>query len=150
MQLRMHNTSEATSQRAANSEGIPAQIFRYILGLHLPAAQRAAMDSDYLKRSIGGPLSDALVAMVVAQPEDSVQFLGEALLDYVRRAEDASKRSAYAAKLQIKLDDAQREEAAAAKVGKLVHLCSILAQRSADSLCELLPRHSGRVIQGSR
>jgi Dpy-30 motif len=81
------------------------------------------MDSDYLKRSIGGPLSDALVAMVVAQPEDSVQFLGEALLDYVRRAEDANKRQAYAAKLQIKLEDAQREEAAAAKVGKPHYIC---------------------------
>jgi Dpy-30 motif len=97
------------------------------------------MDSDYLKCSIGGPLSDALVAMVVAQPEDSVQFLGEALLDYVRRAEDASRRSAYAAKLQIKLEDAQREETAAAKVGKFVHLFSVWQSAPQTASCELPP-----------
>lgn len=45
----------------------------------------AAMDADFLKRTVGEPLSEALTSLVVAQPPDPIEFIGEALLDYIER-----------------------------------------------------------------
>lgn len=43
------------------------------------------MDADFLKRTIGKPLSEALASLVIAQPPDPIEFIGEALLDYIKR-----------------------------------------------------------------
>ena len=74
------------------------------------------MDAEYLKRVVGVPLSEALTAMVVAQPQDAVEFLGQALLDHVRRAEEAVKKEAYAAKLQLLLEEERLRAKEAAQV----------------------------------
>lgn len=47
----------------------------------------AAMDAEFLKRTVGEPLSDALTSLVVAQPADPIEFIGEALLDFIKRKE---------------------------------------------------------------
>lgn len=47
----------------------------------------AAMDAEFLKRTVGEPLSEALTSLVVAQPADPIEFVGEALLDYIKRRE---------------------------------------------------------------
>lgn len=51
----------------------------------------AAMDAEFLKRTVGEPLSDALTSLVVAQPADPIEFIGEALLDFINRKEAESK-----------------------------------------------------------
>lgn len=45
------------------------------------------MDADFLKRTVGKPLSEALASLVIAQPQDPIEFIGEALLDYIKRRE---------------------------------------------------------------
>lgn len=49
------------------------------------------MDADFLKRSVGEPLSEALASLVVTQPADPIEFIGEALLDYIKRREVEAK-----------------------------------------------------------
>ncbi|CAM9321950.1 unnamed protein product, partial [Phaeothamnion confervicola] len=57
------------------------------------------MDADYLKRTVGDPLSEALARMVVAQPTDAVGYIGDYLLNYVaqRKMEIRLKARAMAA-----------------------------------------------------
>lgn len=50
-----------------------------------------AMDTEFLKRTVGEPLSQALTLLVVAQPADPIEFIGEALLDYIKRREAETK-----------------------------------------------------------
>lgn len=76
------------------------------------------MDADFLKRTVGGPLSQSLTAMVIAQPEDPVEYLGKALLDHVRRVEESERKESYAALLQAKLEEHRKVEAVAAKVSR--------------------------------
>ncbi|CAN0429339.1 unnamed protein product, partial [Scytosiphon promiscuus] len=45
------------------------------------------MDADFLKRTVGEPLSAALTSLVVAQPTDPIEFIGDALLDFIKRKE---------------------------------------------------------------
>lgn len=52
------------------------------------ATATSAMDADFLKRTVGRPLSEALTSLVIAQPTDPIEFIGEALLDYIKRRED--------------------------------------------------------------
>lgn len=52
------------------------------------ATVTSAMDADFLKRTVGRPLSEALTSLVIAQPTDPIEFIGEALLDYIKRRED--------------------------------------------------------------
>lgn len=49
------------------------------------------MDAEFLKRTVGDPLSEALTSLVMEQPADPIEFIGEALLDYVRRREEEAK-----------------------------------------------------------
>lgn len=51
----------------------------------------AAMDAEFLKRTVGEPLSEALTSLVVAQPPDPIDFIGEALLDYIERRKADTK-----------------------------------------------------------
>lgn len=46
------------------------------------------MDAAYLRKHVQGALSQALLAMAIQQPEDSVEFVGQYLLEYVRRDEE--------------------------------------------------------------
>lgn len=50
-----------------------------------------AMDAGFLKRTVGKPLSEAMTSLVVTQPADPVEFIGEALLDFVKRQEAETK-----------------------------------------------------------
>lgn len=43
------------------------------------------MDAKYLTANVNGALSEALSAMVTAQPNDSIEFIGKYLLQYVER-----------------------------------------------------------------
>ena len=43
------------------------------------------MDAAYLHTHVRGVLTEALLAMAIHQPEDSVEFVGEYLLEFVRR-----------------------------------------------------------------
>lgn len=54
-------------------------------------AADSVMDAEFLKRTVGEPLSDALTALVVAQPADPIEFIGEALLDFIKRREAEAK-----------------------------------------------------------
>lgn len=54
-----------------------------------PASE--AMDADFLKRTVGNPLSEALTSLVMAQPADPIEFIGEALLAFVKRREEEER-----------------------------------------------------------
>ena len=41
------------------------------------------MDSEYLKETVGAALSEGLTAVALAQPSDTVEYLGQYLLKYV-------------------------------------------------------------------
>ena len=43
------------------------------------------MDAVYLRKHVQGALTEALLAMAVEQPEDSVEFVGNYLLELVQR-----------------------------------------------------------------
>jgi isopropylmalate/homocitrate/citramalate synthase len=43
------------------------------------------MDSQYLKQHINDALSEALSSMAVALPEDSVEYVGNFLIEYCER-----------------------------------------------------------------
>eukprot|EP00903_Cladosiphon_okamuranus_P011859 g11140.t1 len=79
------------------------------------------MDAEFLKRTVGEPLSDALTSLVVAQPSDPIEFIGEALLDFIKRKEAESKelaqkeREAGEAAILAKLHVEQQAEAAMSK-----------------------------------
>lgn len=55
------------------------------------ASSSAAMDADFLKHTVGNPLSEALTSLVVAQPADPIEYIGEALLEYIKRMEAETK-----------------------------------------------------------
>ena len=44
------------------------------------ASCKPTMDTEFLKKSVGGPLQAALTAMVVEQPKEPVEFIGAFLL----------------------------------------------------------------------
>lgn len=43
------------------------------------------MDSDYLKKTVGQPLTEALASLVDCQCHDSVEYIGYYLIHYVER-----------------------------------------------------------------
>jgi len=51
------------------------------------------MDAEFLKTSVGKALASAVTSMVIKQPEDAVEYLGNFLLDYVatQEKEEAKK-----------------------------------------------------------
>ena len=51
------------------------------------AKSGAGMDTEFLQRTVGEALSEALTMLVVAQPVDPVEFIGRSLLDYIKRRE---------------------------------------------------------------
>ncbi len=44
-------------------------------------------NAAYLKENVADALSDGLAATVAAQPDDPVEYLGNFLIDYVKRIE---------------------------------------------------------------
>eukprot|EP00636_Phaeomonas_parva_P000897 CAMPEP_0118863280 /NCGR_PEP_ID=MMETSP1163-20130328/8210_1 /TAXON_ID=124430 /ORGANISM="Phaeomonas parva, Strain CCMP2877" /LENGTH=518 /DNA_ID=CAMNT_0006797269 /DNA_START=66 /DNA_END=1622 /DNA_ORIENTATION=+ len=85
----------------------------------------SAHDSDYLKRTVGDALVQGMTKMVVAQPDDAVEFLGHFLLNYVKNkeaeVERLDRKAGEIAELEekIKTADAKAEaEAAAAAAAK--------------------------------
>lgn len=52
------------------------------------ASPAGGMDAEFLVRTVGDPLSEALTSLVIEQPADPIEFIGEALLDYVKRREE--------------------------------------------------------------
>jgi hypothetical protein len=43
------------------------------------------MDAAYLEKHVQSALTEALLAMAIQQPEDGVEFVGQYLLEFVRR-----------------------------------------------------------------
>ncbi|CAN0064085.1 unnamed protein product [Pylaiella littoralis] len=70
----------------------------------------AAMDAEFLKRTVGEPLSEALTSLVVAQPADPIEFIGEALLDYINRREAESNRTKHVSEVTRLLEMAQEQQ----------------------------------------
>lgn len=88
---------QATTETFLNSDK-PASV--QVLGFHSYSVQPCrimakiipgAMDAEFLKRTVGDPLSEALTSLVMEQPADPIEFIGEALLDYVKRREEEAK-----------------------------------------------------------
>ena len=78
------------------------------------------MDAQYLKKNVNSALSEALSSLVSVQPEDSVEYIGNFLLQYVERQNAAVEQLAIEAKIEtMAVADATRiEEAEAAAVQK--------------------------------
>jgi hypothetical protein len=53
------------------------------------------MDAAYLQKHVQNALSEALLAMAIHQPEDSVDFVGQYLIDYVARESAQVSRNGY-------------------------------------------------------
>jgi hypothetical protein len=50
-----------------------------------------ALDAIYLKENVGEALAQGLTAVLVAQPEDSVEYLGKWLIKFVESQEKQTK-----------------------------------------------------------
>ena len=74
-----------------------------------------AHDNEYLKASVGPALVQALTSMVVTQPPDAVDYLGNYLIAYVEREEGKAKQAARFKELDAAVEIIAAEEAAAAK-----------------------------------
>eukprot|EP00752_Nemacystus_decipiens_P007983 g7132.t1 len=96
----------------------------------------AAMDAEFLKRTVGEPLSDALTSLVVAQPADPIEFIGEAMLDFIKRKEAESKRNKHASEVARLLEMARQQEEVARKereVGEAAILAKLDVERQAEA-----------------
>lgn len=71
------------------------------------------MDAAYLEETVGPQLCEALTAMIVAQPVDCVQFVGQHLVDYVKSVEAAEEKLKYLAELDeaIRVQEERKKEA---------------------------------------
>lgn len=70
------------------------------------------MDAEYLKANVGDVLAAGLTAVVLDQPEDSVDYLGRWLLKYVENFDAAQTEKDESARLAV-LDQQAEEEAKA-------------------------------------
>ena len=61
------------------------------------------MDAQYLKKNVNSALSEALSSLVSVQPEDSVEYIGNFLLQYVERQNAAVEQLAIEAKIETML-----------------------------------------------
>lgn len=78
------------------------------------------MDAQYLKKNVNEALSEALSSLVAVQPEDSVEYIGNFLLQYVERKNTAVEQLAIEAKIETMAvaDAARLEEAEAVAIQK--------------------------------
>lgn len=93
------------------------------------------MDAEYLKQNVGDILANGLTAVVLNQPEDSVDFLGRWLLNFVqnkRSSEAAAKAEATQAEI-----DAKAAAAAKAKADAEAQAKAATEQAMADKIKEL-------------
>ena len=74
----------------------------------------SAHDADYLKATVGPALVQAMTSMVVTQPPDAVDYLGNYLLAYVEREEGKAKQAARFKELDVAVAELAEKEAAAA------------------------------------
>ena len=73
------------------------------------------MDAEYLKETVGAPLSDALATLVTVQPADAVDYIGKYLLAYVEREEGrAAQQALYDEYARVEKEEGEKEAAAAA------------------------------------
>mmetsp|Transcript_22428 Transcript_22428/g.29086 ORF Transcript_22428/g.29086 Transcript_22428/m.29086 type:complete len:114 (-) Transcript_22428:1381-1722(-) len=70
------------------------------------------MDSSFLKETVGAPLIEALTSMAVEQPSDSVEYIGNYLLNYVERKKKELKLEEAKAQVEELLQEAKQEEMA--------------------------------------
>ena len=52
------------------------------------------MDAEYLKTTVGDPLKQALTSLVVVQPPDAIEYIGNYLLEHVKKVEGEAARKA--------------------------------------------------------
>ena len=74
----------------------------------------SAHDADYLKATVGPALVQAMTSMVVTQPPDAVDYLGNYLLAYVEREEGKAKQAARFKELDVAVAELNQKEAEAA------------------------------------
>lgn len=72
------------------------------------------MDAEYLKKTVGPALTQAMTSMIVEQPRDAVEYVGNYLLAYVDREEGKEAQSEKYKKCELVFK--QQEAAEAAKV----------------------------------
>jgi hypothetical protein len=58
------------------------------------------MDVQYLQKNVNGALSEALTSLVIECPDDSIEYLGNYLLNYVERAKNADEQRTAEMKIQ--------------------------------------------------
>eukprot|EP00618_Florenciella_parvula_P001239 CAMPEP_0119498968 /NCGR_PEP_ID=MMETSP1344-20130328/21568_1 /TAXON_ID=236787 /ORGANISM="Florenciella parvula, Strain CCMP2471" /LENGTH=525 /DNA_ID=CAMNT_0007534913 /DNA_START=48 /DNA_END=1625 /DNA_ORIENTATION=- len=117
------------------------------------------MDSAYLKENVGPALTAAMTAMIVEQPKDSVEFVGNYLLAYVEREQgkkevaekfakaDAVAKAAAEAKEVAAAEAVAAAEEAAKPLPDQVELATELA--STTEVAELFPRLMELIKAGS-
>lgn len=68
------------------------------------------MDANYIRENVHGPLLEALLATVLANPDDKVEFLGKYLIDYVQRKhDDAAKEAVFKAAEELAIIERNHE-----------------------------------------
>jgi len=79
------------------------------------------MDAAYLQSSVGEPLKAALTSLVVVQPPDAIEYIGNYLLEHVKKVEGEAARKARFDFLDeaVAAQDAALAEAAAAEEARL-------------------------------
>lgn len=68
------------------------------------------MDADYLKNNLGDALVDGLSAVMLNAPEDSVDYLGKWLLNYVDSLDEADRVAAAKEEDKARIDKFEAEE----------------------------------------
>lgn len=72
---------------------------------------RNSMDSEYLKKSVGKCLVEALAEIVEQRPMDPIEFLAHYIYKYIENMEFSKKKSAYEKQVEEEEVQKDREEA---------------------------------------
>lgn len=68
------------------------------------------MDCEYLKKSVSPALEKGLAQIVVEQPKDPLEFLGDYLMEYVSKMEKEKKNQEYMKEMEEREKVEQEEE----------------------------------------
>ncbi|CAM9737764.1 unnamed protein product [Ascophyllum nodosum] len=106
------------------------------------AKSGAGMDTEFLQRTVGEALSEALAMLVVAQPVDPVEFIGRSLLDYIKRREIETQRNEHAAEVKPLLEISREQEQILAETRAAeeaaIQVMAVAEQEVADAVTKLL------------
>ena len=94
------------------------------------------MDSEYLKSTVGEPLSQAMAAAVIARPADLTTFIADWLVKYVEVQEYLTTKAEAAAALAAATAEAQAAADAAAAAAAAVAADKAAAVAELQALAE--------------